>query len=57
MKKIYKARSTLAHGQAWELNDERVTEVEKAARVLTRTLGLMLLKQRSELDLMELDLS
>jgi hypothetical protein len=57
VKQAYKVRSTLAHGQAWELDQEGVGQIDKAAQVLARTLRLMALSHQSKLNLTELDLS
>lgn len=57
VKQAYKARSALAHGQVWELGEDDISNVDKAARILARLLGRMARKQQWELDLTELDLS
>ena len=57
VKGVYKLRSTLAHGQTWELDVKGMDEIRKAAQVLARTLRNMALNQQSELNLTELDLS
>jgi hypothetical protein len=57
VKQAYRARSTLAHGQTWDLDSEGLVQVQRAAQVLARTLGCMALGGRSRLELTELDLS
>jgi len=57
MKQIYKSRSILAHGQEWRLKPDGVSQVERAALILTRTLRRMVELQCTELDHLALDLS
>ncbi len=57
MKQIYNDRSTLAHGQRWNLDDQGVLRVEEAASILARALRKMVEVQCVELDHETLDLS
>lgn len=56
MKDIYKARSTLAHGQSWTMNEKALLQMVTAAGLLGLTLRRMTLERRTELDFTELDL-
>lgn len=57
VKEIYRVRSTLAHGQTWEMDQRGVLQVEEAALVLTRTLRRMIEERRTQLDVLTLDLA
>lgn len=57
VKQAYRARSALAHGQIWQMDSNRVGEVNMAARILARLLGSMASRHQWELDLTDLDLS
>jgi Apea-like HEPN len=56
VKKIYKTRSTLAHGQKLELDAKGLGEVEEAALLLSRALLRMVELGRVQLDVLGLDL-
>jgi len=57
VKQMYKDRSTLAHGQRWNLDEHAVARVESAATLLGRVLEKMVELESVNLDLDTLDLS
>ena len=57
VKQIYKDRSTLAHGQRWNLDDHAVARVEDAADILARALKKMVKLESVDLDHDTLDLA
>lgn len=57
MKRIYRSRSTLAHGQRWKLEKESVVQVEEAAYLLAKALRRMVESNRTNIDHQTLELS
>ena len=57
MKHVYKARSTLAHGQHWEIDEKTLAQVLVAGNLLTQTLRRMVEEKRTQLNLADLDLA
>jgi hypothetical protein len=57
VKQIYKDRSTLAHGQRWNLDDHALARVEDAATILARALHRMVELESADLDHDTLDLA
>jgi hypothetical protein len=57
VKQIYKDRSTLAHGQRWNLDDHAVARVEDAANILASALRKMVELESADLDHDTLDLA
>jgi hypothetical protein len=57
VKQMYKDRSTLAHGQRWNLDEHAVVRIEDAANILARTLRKMVELKSVELDHDTLDLA
>lgn len=57
LKQIYKDRSTLAHGQRWNLDDHAVARVEDAANILAGALYKMVELESADLDHDTLDLA
>jgi len=56
VKRIYRSRSTLAHGKAWSLDEEGMAQIQIAAKLLASTLRKMTVQGETELDLEKLDL-
>jgi len=57
VKQAYGARSKLAHGQAWTLDEKGLAQLAESAKVLARILGRMGLQAETQLDHLSLDLS
>lgn len=57
VKKLYQARSTLAHGQAWKLDQSGQRQLESAALILSRSLRKMAEEGRTRIDHLAIDLS